>query len=92
MWTITARIQKRASSIWGTGPDRVYVEGEDFLLRTDDAGKTWKNVGKRVEKRVRPSRISNRPDLVAIWSDGREVFAINDAGRIVHSCDGGASW
>lgn len=73
------------SSVWGVGTD-LFVTGSDeqanlgAILRSSDGGTTW----------------SQSPTPTAMWgiwaSAASDVWAVGDAGAILHSTDGGASF
>jgi photosystem II stability/assembly factor-like uncharacterized protein len=92
-WSLVARINKEATSIWGKGRRDLFVAGQNFVLHTRDGGRTWSTQRPAHNaSRALPFPAPRRGDLIAVYQAGPEVFAVDQRGKLVHSWDRGASW
>jgi photosystem II stability/assembly factor-like uncharacterized protein len=73
--------------VWGTGVGDVYMIGWDGrLFHTFDRGKTWQRVA-----------LKTKDNLRAIWGrSAKDIYIAaggdHDAGTLLHTTDGGATW
>jgi photosystem II stability/assembly factor-like uncharacterized protein len=79
-WTpVASGTTANLRSVWvDDGGTTAFVVGDGgALLRSDDGGETWQALDSTTTE-----------DLHAVWGVGGEIYAVGDAGVVVHSLDG----
>ena len=76
----------------GESTIRIDVSFGDGVYKSNDAGKTWKNVGLKKTRHIGEIRVHpQNPDLVYVAALG-DAFGPNEERGIYRSKDGGENW
>jgi photosystem II stability/assembly factor-like uncharacterized protein len=66
---------------------------EMFVVRTDDGGKTWRDVSEKVKPAIQtPFKIGNDSGRQVRWLSSSQIFLLTRRGRVIVSDNSGETW